>query len=272
MAPFAMSRLEDKELIRSFLRQDENFCAYALGDLQLPYSNSARWFAASRDGSISGLAMIYDALSPHVLFLEGGTEALSALLLYGLGPDTIFFTARRELEPILADFYSISQIYYMHRMRVAKGIFNPASFVHEEIETIQSVTKADVTAIEALIHGCADYDDRDQRDIAFSSEMLSDGTYKGVWKDGQLVALAGTHLVAKEESVAAIGNVMVRPDLRRQRLGTLLTQSVTNELILSGYQLIVLNVRQDNQAALKTYRRLGFKVVGDYIEGVATRR
>ena len=41
--------------------------------------------------------------------------------------------------------------------------------------------------------------------------MLANGTYYGVYEDGALIAMAGTHLEAPSISIAAVGNVVTHP-------------------------------------------------------------
>ena len=66
----------------------------------------------------------------------------------------------------------------------------------------------------------------------------------------------GTHLLAREEGAAAIGNVYTRRDHGGGGLGRLVTSAVVGEL--SGVETIGLNVRADNAAALHLYESLGF--------------
>ena len=85
----------------------------------------------------------------------------------------------------------------------------------------------------------------------------------------ELTAVAGTHLVARDESAAAIGNVYVRRDRRGQGLGRLVTAAVINDL--RDLETIGLNVREDNAAAIRVYESLGFVKHCDFREALALR-
>lgn len=86
--------------------------------------------------------------------------------------------------------------------------------------------------------------------------MVTDGVYFGVYEQDALVAAAGTHLVSRREGVAAIGNVYTRRDRRGRGLGRRVMSALLGDL--TGIDTIGLNVRVDNQAALRVYESLGF--------------
>ncbi len=271
MGFYAISELTDRGQVRVFLSNDVNYAAYALGDLEPPYSDHARWYAASQTGNVDGLALIYSALDPQALFLMGDISALSALLLHAIGPDEVFFTARPELEAILRSLYTVEQLSPMFRMRVNKGIFKPLQISDSPDNAVVPIGLDQLGAVQTLIAEAASVDGRDIRDIAFAPDMLKDGFYRGVYRAGRLVAVAGTHLTAPQSRMAAVGNIVVHPDFRRQGQGSRVSHAVTAALIEANYDLIVLNVRQNNQGALKIYRKLGYKQVCPFIEGLAVR-
>ena len=97
--------------------------------------------------------------------------------------------------------------------------------------------------------------------------MLADGAFHGIYEGTALVAAAGTHLVAREEGAAAIGNVYTRHDRRGRGLARLTTSSVLAEL--AGIETIGLNVRAENDAALHLYESLGFVRHCQFYEGLA---
>jgi len=88
-----------------------------------------------------------------------------------------------------------------------------------------------------------------------------------IYEGTALVAAAGTHLLAREEGAAAIGNVYTRHDRRGRGLGRLTTSAVLGEL--SGVETIGLNVRADHEAALHLYESLGFARHCQFYEALA---
>ena len=71
-----------------------------------------------------------------------------------------------------------------------------------------------------------------------------------------LRAVAGTHLVAPAWGVAAVGNVYVHPAWRGRGYGALVSSAVTADLLQRGL-LVVLNVDQDNPAAIQLVSTTG---------------
>lgn len=269
---YAISELTDTDQIRSYLLTDASYAAYTLADLEPPYSSHATWYAASRTGEIEGLALVYGGLTPPILFLMGDIPALSAMLLYGIGPDEVFFNVKPDAQEMLESFYAPDKTYPMFRMRITRGIFKPLESPADPPTPIITLGEEHIEDIVRLQKAASLADARDMRDVAFSPEMITDGYYRGVYQDNRLIAAAGTHLAARQAGVAALGNVVVHPEHRHQGLGSLVSQAVTRALLDDRFELIVLNVQQMNQPAIKIYRKLGYRQVGAFIEGAARRR
>jgi GNAT superfamily N-acetyltransferase len=271
MSLYAISQLTDEEQIRAYLMTNSAYAAYALGDLEPPYCRHAVWIGASQTGTIEGLALVYDGLEPAVLFLMGKAEAISALLMHGVGPDEIFFNIQTEIEATFSTFYSVEHSQRMYRMLVTPKAFVPLKPA-QQLPPPTPLNESHLNAITTLIAEAAASDKRDIRDIAFGPEMVQAGYYRGIYQDGRLIALAGTHLVAREANIAAVGNVVVHPEERKRGLGSLVSHAVTQALLDDGFDPVVLNVRQDNEPAIKIYRKLGYRPVCSFIEGAARRR
>ena len=91
---------------------------------------------------------------------------------------------------------------------------------------------------------------------AFESNALEKGPYFGVWRDGRLVSMAGTHL--KMERLVEIGNVVTDPDCRRRGLASMAVSATTKALCAEGL-LVILQVLKSNPAAIALYGKLGFE-------------
>ncbi len=267
---YLIKRTIDTAFVRNFLSSDESYTAYALGDLEEPYASHANWYTASVDEQVEGLGLVYTGLSPTVLFLFGTLPAIEAILHSDAAPQQIYLTAKPEAADTIKTVYDVEAIYHMYRMRLHPERFSPTA-PDENTPPPRRLDTGDVEAINRLQREASEHDARDMRDIAFDPVMVGDGYYYGIFVDDRLKAVAGTHLTAKREAVAAVGNVVVHPDSRGKHWGTIVSQAVTEALIEDGFRLIVLNVRQDNIAAIKTYQRLGYQVTGEFIEGLASR-
>ena len=102
--------------------------------------------------------------------------------------------------------------------------------------------------------------------------MLDSGQYVGIRSaDGELICVAGVHVFSSEYRVAALGNITTHPQYRGQGLATTATAALCTR-VLDHAELIGLNVRTDNKAAVRIYRKIGFKIVASYHEWNIERR
>ena len=129
---------------------------------------------------------------------------------------------------------------------------------------VTRLVAGDVPALERLY---ADGESSGESPDFFYPSMVSDGMFFGVYEDHALAAVAGTHLVAREEGAAAIGNVYTRRDRRGRGLGRAVTAAVLREL--NGIETVGLNVRADNDAAIRVYESLGFVRHCEFHEAIA---
>lgn len=106
---------------------------------------------------------------------------------------------------------------------------------------------------------------------AFAPYQLRDGVYYGIEAGGQLVSVAGTHLISPTFGVSAVGNIFTHPNYRRRGYATACTSHVVEELLTQGLD-VVLNVNRENIEAIEVYERLGFRRYCPYIEVIGKRK
>lgn len=254
-----MSRLTDRNLIRSLLHTDRLWAAYALGDLAPGFFEHAAWYTLEDDPT--ALALVLDLFERPVLFLMGPPVSV-CLLLDEIGTlPRVFFLARPETLPVFQERYEIEKVETMWRMSLEAVAFDFRPFPQAE-----RLGREDEDALQKLF---ADGAGAGESPDFFLPEMLEKGVYFGVREGGALIAAAGTHLFEPSEGVGAIGNVYTRRDRRGRGLATQVTGAVTAELARCGLPTIVLNVNQENLAAKRVYERLGFRPYCAYYEGLA---
>jgi ribosomal protein S18 acetylase RimI-like enzyme len=282
----------DKNELYAFLQRDPIWAAYAIGDLEPGHFAWCAWHVA-RDavGRLAGLVLQYRRLDPPILLTVGESAAIAAILEQIALPERVYISALEEHLPLLLARYDFSadRVRPMLRMAVTVEMFRPAAAGRDDREgrgnpggrgatggrgnpapTMRRLGVADVPAIEALIAlggPCAP--------DAFTPSQVDEGVFVGMVQHtaagNELVAVAGTHLVAPTWGVAAVGNVYVHPAWRGQGYGSLVSSAVTSELLQRGL-LVVLNVDQNNPAATHLYRQLGFAVHCPFVEGIAVIR
>lgn len=270
MSSLTVQRLQDEARIRGFLLTDPDYAAYALGDLEPPYAHHAAWFGAGQNGHVEALALIYDAVEPPVLFLMGATPALDALLAGAPFPDDVQFLCRPSDVPLVQRHYAVARVEHMLRMRLDRADFQPVE-APLRTSTLRRLGLSETPAMSALLKLAAAHDSRALEDIAFEPGMVEDGVYYGLHDGGELIAMAGTHLIARQAGFGALGNVVVHPDHRGQGLAKWASQAVIRALFAIGITTVVLNVSQHNEPAIRAYGRLGFETVSEFAEGIARR-
>src|SRR5215471_5019484 len=103
----------------------------------------------------------------------------------------------------------------MLRMAVRPGAFRPTASNHG-VQRLRMQSLPDVERLYA--DGASDGTSPDY----FFPSMLDEGVFFGVRANGELVSIAGTHVLALEEGVAAMGNVYTRRDCRGHSRGRVL--------------------------------------------------
>ena len=106
----------------------------------------------------------------------------------------------------------------------------------------------------------------------FVPRMLETGRYVGIREAGRLVCVAGVHVCSPTWSVAALGNVATLPAFRGRGLARGACAALCRLLLDDGIETIGLNVRADNEAAIRSYTRLGFESVAEYTEASLAAR
>ena len=255
MRPWGLPLLTDRDQIRQLLQRDPVWAAYALGDLGPELWLHTTWHRAEDE-----LALVLRSYSVAILWASGTLE--------GLGEE-IASEARYSVQvrpsslPELSRYYRTSNLKRMWRMTLDSREFRPASFGQ-----MARLGATDVGALERLY---ADGAETGESPEFFFGSMVCDGVFFGAREGDELTNVAGTHLVAIEESVGAIGNVYTRQDRRGRGLAGQATSAVVTELLRLGVRVIALNVYQSNAAAIQVYERLGFRRHCEFVEGIVER-
>jgi RimJ/RimL family protein N-acetyltransferase len=260
-----MPRLGDTSQIRAILSTDRAWAVYALGDLSPGFFEHTDWFGAE-DGT--AVLMLYRAFGTPLLFALGSPERVGGLL-DELGNETdLYLSIRPEILPVVQERFQVRGETPMWRMVLKPSRFRPITGPAVRLGA------ADLPALQRLhAGGNPDGQPADDAPDFFSPTMVIQGVYYGIFDEcKELMAAAGTHLVVPAESVAAVGNVYTRPDQRGRGLSKVATSAVFAELLARPeLQVIALNVRQDNAAAISVYERLGFERYCAFFEGQASR-
>ncbi len=259
-----IERSGDRLRIEAFLNRDRVWGAYALGDLEPSLFAMCEWVFAVEADQDTALALLFQGLTPPICLTIGAVEGVEALVASGDLPDWLHFVIEPSHWPLIHAAYELGEPDAMLRMGLAAGDFRPAPM---NGYAPRRLTDADMAALTALYAaGAGDGPD------AFAPFQVEQGLFYGVDGGGGLVAVAGTHLVAPEMGVAAVGNVYTAPDYRGRGLAQACTSAVVAECYALGVRDVVLNVARDNAPARAAYTRLGFRPWCEFIEVSGVRR
>jgi ribosomal protein S18 acetylase RimI-like enzyme len=258
-----MPRLTDKNEIRTRLQCDPAWSVYALGDLAPPMFPKTQWF-------MPDLTLVVQDYGTAILFAIGPGSVREALECVA-GP--VHLQVQRDALDEVARHAAVSSLRLMWRLTWTGDLSRRNATTRprakaDRVASPSAVTSrlnaSDVPALQALY---ADGESSGESPDFFFPSMVADGVFHGIYEGTALVAAAGTHLLAREEGAAAIGNVYTRHDYRGRGLGRLVTSAVLGDL--AGVETIGLNVRADNDAALHLYESLGFARHCEFYEGLA---
>jgi ribosomal protein S18 acetylase RimI-like enzyme len=255
---FVVRDLEDPDEIRGLLAPRVEYAAYAVGQLEPAYFKQSHWYRAVGD---SGTAIVVHSKGGlgEATFVMGDTHAAHAILTLHPGPAQTYVTCQLQHLAVMRDIYRVSSHQPMLRMSVTRDRFQPV----RSVETIQ-LTGVDIRRVNGLYssEGAASY---------YAPEHIDSGLYRGIVRNGMLVAVAGTHVVARHEGVAVVGNVFTHPRYRGYGYATATTSAVT-EALLEFCDVVVLTVDPTNAPAVRAYRKLGYIEVCQLVEATASRR
>ncbi len=257
-ADYVVQELRDVDEIRSLLRPGVEYTAYALGQLEPGLFERTRWFRAHGDTG-TGLVLHSQGGLGDATFVLGDPGAVAAILSLQPGPPQTYATCQPQHIDALKAVYQLANTKPMIRMGVTSATFAPVVSAG-----ITPITGLDIRRLNRLYaaEGGASY---------YAPEHIDSGVYRGVLREGRLIAVAGTHVVSNQERVAVVGNVFTHPAYRGHGLATATTSAVTAQL-LEQCDNVVLTVDPDNAPAVTAYRRLGYREICQLIEASATRR
>ncbi|MFN3198731.1 MAG: GNAT family N-acetyltransferase [Bradymonadia bacterium] len=244
----------DHQALRAFLLRDRMMAAYQLGDLDDPFIEHTRWFGVdSPEEGLTGVLLWYSGLSMPAILPMGSPDDVMALLARArtLLPRKIFASHPLTHTDAFAQYYRPITVKPVLRMSLQRSDWRPQPSEPAPNETIEKLTHRDTAAIMQLY--------RYYPDNFFEPAQLDTGMYFGVKQAGELVSVAGIHVLSDAQDIAVVGNMVTHAGKRGQGLAT---KSVSRVLqaIFERVGYVALNVAEDNASAIACYRKFGFEV------------
>ncbi len=258
-----MNTTPDLQHIQSILQRDPIWSVYAIADLQPTFADHCRWSVVD-DSRGQAVLLLFTALHPPILFAIGDEAAVALALAGDTWPAQIYVTLRPEHLPLMDVYYMLGEPHRMVRMVLSEGIrFTPPTTL-----PLVRLQPTDAAAIRTLYaHGgpfTPDY---------FDPYQLDDGVFYGVKDEtGDLCAVGGTHIIAWEAGMGAIGNMYTHPAQRGKGYARAVLSAIVTELQTRNVTTIVLNVDESNATARRLYEQLGFTTYCSYVEAEGSKK
>ncbi|HEU4727148.1 MAG TPA: GNAT family N-acetyltransferase [Kofleriaceae bacterium] len=244
--------------IEAFLRRAPYLHAYELGDLDPREAPHATWIA--RD-PIDAVVLVYRGLAtPTIIALADGDPAPLHTLLAACVPslpDRFYAHLTPGIEAALAPAYHARLLGHHHKMALVAPI---AAGSDDAVEPLTPAHAGEVVRFYAESYPGS----------YFEPVNLERGPYVALRDARGIAAIAGVHVFSPVVRVASLGNIATRPDARGRGYARRATAALCRQLT-AEIDIIGLNVRADNAAAIACYRAIGFEVRHDYDEWIVTR-
>ncbi|HEX2787110.1 MAG TPA: GNAT family N-acetyltransferase [Ignavibacteria bacterium] len=252
--------LTDKKILEKSLRRNAALNIYQIGDLDDFFWKYTTWYGDDAQEP-KNIVLVYAGVTPPTMIsLTDDVAGMTALLknVKQSLPGKFFC----HLTPGLIDVFgkeAIIEDYGLHYKMTLRNLNTGIKIVENKIRQLT------IHDIEVIKH----FYSFSYIGNWFDKRMLETGIYYGYFEPGaneeELIGIAGIHIYSPEYRVAAIGNVTTHPEHRGKGIATQVTYKLCTEL-LKKVDYIGLNVMPDNEAAIRSYKKIGFEVSAEYEE------
>jgi RimJ/RimL family protein N-acetyltransferase len=260
----ALVELRDRDALARFFRERPAVHAYELGDLDDFFWPHTRWLGWKPNGRLEQVALVYDEPDPPVLlaFADEPADGMTELLRSVVSelPQRLYAHLSPGLLDVLAPELAPARGPAAH---LKLGLVDPDALARHDTAECELLSSADLDEIRRFY-------DRAYPGTWFQPRMLETGRYVGIRRGGELVCVAGVHVWSQRWRVSCLGNVATVPAARGEGLATAACARLCRVLLRDGIDVISLNVRADNGAAIRAYEKLGFAHATDYVEVMLT--
>jgi GNAT superfamily N-acetyltransferase len=251
----------DKVRLWKHFQKDRALFAYHIGDLDDFFFPQCQWaasYSTKRHPIVEEVVLIYHGGQPPTVLAFGVGPSFSELLgeTFDILPSRFFCHFQTDCGDLLRSRYCEQPLGAHYKMCLQKLEAAPLS----GDGTITGLDQSHLSAVENLYA-------RAYPGNYFVPRMLDTGRYFGIEFEGRLVAVAGVHVVSDEYKIAVLGNIATDPNFRGRGLARRVSYHLTRILHNEG-KLVCLNVKADNDAAIRCYQQIGFSTTHSYNEAV----
>lgn len=252
-----LKRITNKFQLADYFQQNIYLHIYSLGDLDDFFWPLTEFYGEKQPGRVDRVITLYRGGSSPTLLALDSENVLTRQNLKTILP---YLPASFEahLSPDLESTFLSTHELQFHGPHYKMGLVKTESLNDISSQAAVQLNSNHLDEIQNLYR--ISYPEN-----WFDPRMLQTGQYFGIWHENKLVSIAGVHVYSPAYGVAAIGNITTHPDFRNRGLGKLVTAALCRSL-LDTVDVIGLNVKVSNQAAISCYEKLGFEVKAAYNE------
>lgn len=248
--------LRDKQIIQAFLEKDKENQIYCIGDLDDFFWPKTTWYSLAEKNNIRSVALLYSGMEIPTLLLFSETDPESGQKLLQHIKDVLPEKFYAHLSPGLVRVFREQSISENHGLHYKMSLRTPPQKVNEpDIRRLDLSHLSDILDLYTVAY----------RNNWFDKRMLETGKYFGLYDGIKLTGIAGIHVFSRFYRVAALGNIATHPDHRGRHIAFRLTSALCCDLLQDDC-IIGLNVKSDNEYAIRCYKKAGFAITGKYEE------
>lgn len=264
-----LQRVTDKAILRRCFQQDTALYGYALGDLEDSMWSISTFTGAFEDDNLAATSLLWTGVLPPV-FLAFGEPDAAKQLIASVDASEVFFMLPESLMDVFEASFRVTKRIDLWRMVVTPRTFKKPS---QKVDGLRRLTGKDVEALKKLYEtGGGTEGPRTEEIDGLSAAQLDQGVFWGVEApDGALLAVAGSHIVAPNEKVGAVGYVFTASYARGNGFAKATTAAVTSSIFDAGIETVILNVARANTPAVRAYQFLGYEIHSPIVEGPALK-
>jgi ribosomal protein S18 acetylase RimI-like enzyme len=246
----------NKQEIYSFLSKSPEIQLYLIGDLDDFFWPHTEWFVLYENREILSVALLYSGMNPPTLLLFYDKDPFPPLELMSAIKSKLPEKFNVHLSIGLIDIFGKENIITNYGQNLRMILTREPEIVKDK--NIRRLTLHDLPAMLELYSVA-------YPNNWFDSRMVDTGKYFGYFTGTALTGIAGVHVYSAEYRIAALGNIATHPDHRGKQIAFKLTSVLCCDL-MKNVDIVGLNVKSDNLAAISSYRKAGFVVKSEYDE------
>jgi len=251
-----VKEIADKIVLESFFRQNPGLHLYSIGDLDDFFWPYTKWFGIIDNARLRSVFLIYSGSKlPVLLALEDTDKLQSENLLKSIVPrlpDNFYCHLSPGLEQIILEHGFLLESHGKHFKMSLQKIDIPKNVLNFKV-SCRRLSMCDLDIVKDLYA-------KAYPGNWFDNRMLETGKYFGAFDDALMVGIAGVHVYSQRYRIAALGNITTLQSYRGQGVAGKLTFELCKDLLEDGIDNIGLNVKSDNEAAIRCYQNIGFQI------------